>query len=241
MKRTKMGYGKHLFIAGLVSSCGGGQVTRDAGNGDGAAGFDADRDPGQSPIVERPTSGTHSCSISRDHTSHSPRAWTGLSALQPIADGSLYLARVEWDTSSSGGYYSAPHSFLVSSFALDGSLGSPTTVPVDNVRDVAALATAPQGQGFILVWADAQALRLAAFDGNGVLVGQPKIITVLDRDANTGIGLRITADASGGGFALAISVRKNAVDEAQALFLGPDGVARGSIRRAARKPHSAPA
>jgi hypothetical protein len=127
---------------------------------------------------------------------------------------------------------------LVSSFALDGSLGSPTTVPVDNVRDVAALATAPQGQGFILVWADAQALRLAAFDGNGVLVGQPKIITVLDRDANTGIGLRITADASGGGFALAISVRKNAVDEAQALFLGPDGVARGSIRRLGAPPSS---
>jgi hypothetical protein len=237
MKNSKTGKGKYLFVAGLVCACGGSPATHDGGNG-GATGFDANREPGQTPIVDRPTSGAYSCSVTRDRTSHSPRAWTGLSALQPIADGSLYLARVEWDTSSSGGYYSAPHSFLVSPFAVDGSLGSPTTVPVDNVKGVAALATAPQGQGFVLAWADTQALRFAAFDANGVLVGQPKIITVLDRDADTGIGLRMAADTSGGGFALAISARKNAVDEAQALFLGPDGVARGSIRRLGSPPSS---
>jgi hypothetical protein len=221
-----------LFVAALVSACGGGQATHDA------TGFDADRDAGQSPIVERPIAGAYSCSVTRDPTSHSPRAWTGLSALQPIADGSLYLARVEWDTSSSGGYYAAPHSFLASSFAVDGSLGSSTTVPVDNVKDVAALATAPQGQGFVLVWADAQSLRLAAFDAKGALVGQPKIITALDRDANTGVGLRIAADASGGGFALALAIRKNATDEVQALFLDPDGVARAPLRRLGAPPTS---
>jgi hypothetical protein len=251
MKRTTIKYGMLLILWGLISACEGSQAKTDGGNADGNKGFDSEGsqaepdggdddgnkgfdsegNPGQPPIAERPIVGSYVCSIGRDRTSHAPRAWTGLSALQPLADGSVYLARVEWDGAR---YYSAPHSFVVSSFALDGALGSPTTVPVDDADAVADLATAPQGQGFVLVWADAQVIRFASLDAKGTLVGQPKVITALDQDADYPVRLQMAAGVSGSGFALAVSTRKNNVLEAYALFLDSEGVALGPVQRLGR-------
>lgn len=158
-----------------------------------------------------------------------------MSALQPVADGSIYLARVEWDGAGIN-YYFSPRSFVVSSLAVDGSLGPSTTIPVDDARAVVGLATAPSGPGFALVWADAKGLEFAAFDGKGTLLGQPKPIVALDRQDGTNVRLRMAADATGTGFALALSLWTSAGGEPYALFLDSNGTARGPIRRLGSAP-----
>jgi hypothetical protein len=180
------------------------------------------------PVMNRPVAGTYQCTVTRDRTTHAPRTWTGRSALQPLVDGSIYLSRVEWETPTSGWIGPNERAFLSSRFEVDGSLGDPRSIPVDDANSVLALTSAPRGDGFALLWADEQALHFAAFDANNTLVIQPKAIASPAIDP--GIQLSMAADRTGDGFAVALTERHQQNLAPRALFLDRDGNARGPLR-----------
>jgi len=173
-------------------------------------------------------SGSYVCSVSRGATSHGPKAWTNRSALQVVSGGTTYLARAEWELDAT---YVAHHAFVVSPLGLDGTLGASMTIPVESPDGIAAVAAAPQGQGFAVFWVDAHALNFASFDGQGALVGQPKVITALERGNDLSVLLHVAAGPSGSGFAVALSMLKDDALQPYALFLDANGAARGTLRR----------
>jgi hypothetical protein len=227
MKKQTTAFATLFLLGGFLASCSESQTKSDAASGDADHDSDASGNPGQTPILERPASGSYVCSVSRDATSHAPKTWTGLSALQVVAGGAAFLARAEWEMIN---YYAGHRSFVFSTIGLDGTLGAPTTIPVDNADAVKGLAAAPQGSGFVLVWVDDAGLHFAAFDGQGVLVGQPSLITTLDRDRLDPVRTRMAAGPSGSGFALVLSIVRNGVALPYALFLDATGAPRGSLR-----------
>lgn len=223
-KGKRAGHGTILLLAtmGSFAACGGSN-----GDGQGNAGPRTDTDGirNNTPVMSRPVAGTYQCAVTRDRTTHAPRTWTSLSALQPLADGSLYLSRVEWDATS-GWLDPGSRAFLTSRFAVDGSLGDPKSIPIDSAEAVQKLTSAPRGDGFALVWKDEQALHFAAFDGKGTLVVQPKSIALA---INTGIH-SMAADRSGDGFAVALTEPQQQHLALWVLFLDREGNARGSLR-----------
>lgn len=179
-------------------------------------------------------SGSYVCSVSRDVTSYAPKAWTNLAALQGVPGGAAFLARAEWELDAT---FTAHHTFVVSSLGLDGALGTPLTIPVESPEAIAAVAAAPLGQGFALVWADAHGLNFAAFDGQGAPVGQPKVVATLDRNTDSSLQVRLAAGAADSGFAVALSMRRGVEAIAPyALFLDANGTARGPLRRLGAQP-----
>jgi len=206
-----------VLLTGWLASCGGGAGKQD-----------------ETPVLQRPVSGSYVCSVSRDATSYAPKAWSNLVALQGVTGGTTFLARAEW---ASDNYDLAHHAFVVSSLGLDGTLGAPMTIPVESPDAIAAVSAAPLGQGFALVWADAQALTFAAFDEEGAMLGQPKVVTTLDRNPDSTIQVHLATGPSGSGFAVALSMRRGVEPiEPHVLFLDANGTARGPLRRLGTPP-----
>ncbi len=225
--KKKPSYAAILVVAvlGPFAACGDDGGARDDGGGPHP---DAGGNLDNTPVMERTVAGTYTCAVTRDRTSLAPRTWTGRSALLPLADGSISLSRVEWETSTSGILGPTARSLLTSRFGIDGALSAPTTIPVDDPELIFALASAPRGDGFALVWADEQALHFAAFDASSTLVLGPKSIASPAIDSQ--IQLYMAADRAGDGFALALTERNEQKLEPRALFLDRDGNARGPLR-----------
>ena len=134
----------------------------------------------ETPIVDRPWSGTYNCSQERGLTDHSPLSWQLIPpALVPGAKRAQ-LARIE-STGSNPFMQSVPE-LLLSSFDVGGSFGPPTKVPLASPQEAGGLAGAPRGEGVALVWVDGTKLRFAAFDGAGQTVVPAKdVADGLDR------------------------------------------------------------
>ena len=172
-------------------------------NADGSAGGEAGTaDP--TPVTERASSNTHRCQVVRGRTEHSPRQWSGRQALVTTRGGTVYLARLE-STSPDPMFPGIPGraALLVSSLGTDGSFGPPVTVSSAEPDTIGGVTLAASGDGFVAVWTEGGALRMAGFDAQGMLSAAAQTITL------PGIGVdsrpKIAA-APDGGFGLVYGV-----------------------------------
>jgi len=160
-----------LLVLSSVLGCGSG----------GDDGVPRDDDP---PVTARPSRDTYQCRIERGRTDYSPRRWTvHPPALVKTAAGATFLARFESTTTNP--LMPEPAQLVVSTLDLAGNLGASTVVPLSGEQRDGAVAAAPQGDGFVLVWTDASTLRMAAFDRAGQMASSPTdVITGIDRSVD---------------------------------------------------------
>jgi hypothetical protein len=172
----------------------------DSGGSDG--GDAAASDP--TPVTDRASSNTHRCQVMRGRTDHSPRQWSGRQALITTRGGTAYLARLE-SLSPNPMFPDLPGrgTLLVSSLGTDGSFGPPVTISSAEPDTIGGVTLAASGNGFVAVWTEGAALRMAAFDAEGKLNAPAQTIAV------PGIGLESRpkiAAAPDGGFGLVYGV-----------------------------------
>lgn len=138
--------------------------------GSGGAGGNGD----DTPITERESDGTFTCSVSEDIVNLKPRTW-GYSGGNVVAtQNGAWLVRVEAQETMP--FTPGPFALLASAVQPDGTIAEGTTIPVDD----ADLVTSPRGiateGGLAALWLDSGALWFAALDAEGTITTQPKII-----------------------------------------------------------------
>jgi hypothetical protein len=189
----------------------------------------------ETPITERPSLGIYQCAIASGRTVYSPRSWSWDPALVATAGGQAYVARHE----STPGTSAAPGvtRFVVSTLGTDGALGPDLTEPAIPAEELGNLAAAPRGNGFALVWREANRLRFAAFDAAGAVAVSPRdLVSDLVSDLDGSVTPRLAAGPDG---AFGMVFNRTIVPRQQAVFfMVVDGA--GDVRLAPRRLDGAP-
>ncbi len=157
------------------------------------------------PILERTPDLRFNCSVTRTATDHAPRVWgRGAHPLVTTAGGTVFLARNEATPSSP--FEPAPFALRISTFRVDGTIGSAIDV-LQNTDLVGSLAAAPAGDGLLLAWSD-DTIHTAIRNASGDAVAQPRALAGTTTDSLTrpvlaplgsNFGMAFSAPGNGGG------------------------------------------
>lgn len=200
---------------------------------DGGAGPDAGAVDDTTPIVDRPSRGTYSCSLTTPRVDLKPRQWGSWGHdLVTTTGGAAFLVRAE--STPPNPFDPAPVDFLASPMTADGMLGAGVRVTDGSPDDVRSPATATRGTGFVALWIEGGAFRFAAFDAAGARVAAPVRIAAGALDEYRSRP-RIVEGADGG-FGVAFVRPSAGGDSADLWWLSLDasGVLRGAPRRLAQ-------
>jgi hypothetical protein len=197
---------------------------------------DSDGSPGEeaglvdlTPLTHRARGNTHPSRVVRGRTDHSPRQWSGREALVTTRGGTAFLARLE-GMSPDPMFPGIPGraSLLVSSLGTDGSFGPPVTVSSADPDTIGGVTLAASGDGFVAVWTEGSALRMAGFDAQGMLSAAAHTIDLPGIGPDSRPKIAVAPD---GGFGLVYGVRtEGRPTDVQFVALDGSGRPRGGPR-----------
>jgi hypothetical protein len=176
-------------------------------------------DPGQPTtgpaLLENPLPDRRACRVARDRTAHAPLSWNREHALVTTSAGKTFLARLE-GVLSANAISSSPARLVVSTMDPAGVLGPATMVPGVAEGEVFAVAAAPRGDGFALVWTTIAQRRMftATFDAVGALTDGPQEIP-LPEQAQRQVSPRLAAGRDGG---FGVLYRSGSLNEPSKMF-----------------------
>lgn len=206
----------------------GADVALDAGTGPDAGAVDD-----TTPIVDRPSRGTFTCSLTTPRVDLKPRQWGQWGHdMVTTTGGAAYLVRAE--STPATPFDPAPVDFLASPIAANGIPGPGVRVTDGSPDDVRAPVATTRGSGFAALWIEGGAFRFAGFDAAGARVVAPVRIEAGELD-DFRSRARL-AEGADGGFGVAYVRPSPAGDSAELWWLSLDagGVRRGAPRRLAQ-------
>jgi hypothetical protein len=184
--------------AGMSGTGGGGGTSGGAGGAGGAGGSGSGGTGGDTPILERESDGTFTCSVGQALINYKPLTWTYSGAdIATTEGGDTWVLRVEADMPEP--FQPGPFSFLVSKVDASGTLAAGTALDVENVDMVMSPRALPLGEGALgMFWIDSGVVWFAKLDASGAVAIAPKSL-VTDASLGEGYGnhLRVARDASG--------------------------------------------